>query len=205
MQHVFVIHGGTSVYEKYEDFLEQLRLKPIQIERYKSFRDWKSRLQDTLGPEYEVVSPGMPNKDSARYAEWKIWFERFIPFMQDGVVLVGHSLGGIFLAKYLAEHDIPKKISATFIVAAPHESGGSSRWTRKMGEFALPASLEKFAKQGGDIHLYHSKDDQVVSFDELEKYQAALPTAAVHTFEDRGHFNLEEFPELVADIKNLHG
>lgn len=204
MRQVFVIHGGTSVYERYEDFLEQLRIKPIQIERYKSFRDWKSRLQDTLGTEYEVISPGMPNKDSARYDEWKIWFERFIPFMQEGVVLVGHSLGGIFLAKYLAENAFPKKISATFLVAAPYESGGSSRWKRKMGEFALPSSLEQLAQQGGTIHLYHSTDDQVVSFGELEKYRAALPAATVRTFEDRGHFNLEELPELVADIKNLN-
>ncbi len=200
---IFVINGGTSAFSRYEDFLEQLRTKPLIIERYKSSRDWKSRLSEALGAGYEVFSPGMPNKDNAQYKEWRIWFERFFPFMEDEIILIGHSLGGIFLAKYLSEEDFPKKIRATFLVAPPFESGGNSRWEKKSNEFALPNSLKKFEKQGGKIYIYHSKDDPSVPFADLARYQQALPHAHATIFEDKKHINQEEFPELVNDIKSL--
>ncbi len=63
----------------------------------------------------------MPNKTNAQFEEWKIWFEKFIPFLNDGVILVGHSLGGVFLAKYLSENKFPKKIGGVFLVSAVYE------------------------------------------------------------------------------------
>ena len=48
-------------------------------------------------------------RTNARYEEWKIWFERMIPFLNDNVILVGHSLGGIFFVKYLSENLLPIK------------------------------------------------------------------------------------------------
>lgn len=203
MRQVFVIHGGTSVFSKYDDFLELLRTRTIDIEKSKGWRDWKGRLPESLGEEYEVISPRMPNRENARYLEWKIWFERHIPFMRDGVILVGHSLGSIFLAKYLSEENMPTSIRATFLVAAPYDVGGSGKWARDMGEFTLPPSLEKLAVQGGRIFLYHSTDDKVVQYEELAKYQKQLPDAATRTFTDRGHFHQEDFPEIVEDIQSL--
>jgi predicted alpha/beta hydrolase family esterase len=200
---VVVIHGGSSAFPTYEDFLENLRTKPIYIDRFKGQGDWKSRLPQALGDEYEVIYPSMPNKENARYPEWKLWFERFIPFMEDGVVLIGHSLGGIFLARYLSEEDLPKKIAGTFLVAAPFEMRGKGETQRVVSEFVLPPSLEKFQKQGGKVFLYHSKDDPIVDIAEVEKYRQALPDAAVRIFEDRKHQNQQEFPEIVEDIKNL--
>lgn len=200
---VFVIHGGTSAFKTYEDFLDSLRNKIVYIDKFKNYRSWKERLGEVLGDTYEVVAPSMPNKENARYEEWKIWFEKFIPFMNENIVLVGHSLGAIFLAKYLSEETLPKKIVATFLVAPPFNIGGSGKFQRKMSEFSLPPSLQKFIEQGGDIHIYHSKDDPVVPFTELAKYQAQLPQAHVHVFEDRQHFNQETFPEIVEDIKKL--
>lgn len=144
----------------------------------------------------------MPNKQNAKYEEWKIWFEKIIPFLEDGAILIGHSLGGVFLARYLSESVFPKKIAATMLVAAPYFEGRLRDGTR--GEdFVAPDSLESFARQGGEIFLYHSEDDPVVPFSELAKYQAALPSATARVFKDRKHFNQPDFPELVADIQNL--
>ena len=101
---VVVIHGGDT-FETYEEYLNFLRGYEIDIERYKSDkRDWKPWLRQRLGSDYEVILPIMPNKTNARFDEWKIWFEKFIPFLHDNVLLIGHSLGGTFLAKYLSEN-----------------------------------------------------------------------------------------------------
>jgi predicted alpha/beta hydrolase family esterase len=193
---IFLIHGGTT-FATYEEYLNFLKTREIDIEGLKK-KGWKDAL-GTLGAGYEVIAPRMPNAQNARYEEWKIWFERFIPFLHDGVVLIGHSLGGVFLAKYLSENDFPKKIKATLLVAAPYSFDIGS----PLPQFSIEKPLTKFAKQGGAIMLYHSKDDQIVPFSELAKYQKELPNAKVRVFEDKGHFNHEEFPELMRDLQEL--
>ena len=194
---VIVIHGGDS-FDSYEKYLEALKNWEVSLESFlPRKKDWKDTLPRELGEEFEVLVPHMPNKQNARYAEWKIWFERVLPFIQNGVVLVGHSLGGIFLAKYMSENKFPKAIDGLFLVAAPHNE------TADIGDFALNGSLEGVRKQCSNIHLYQSKDDPIVSFNEVASYKKYLPDAAVHIFEDRGHFKQEDFPEIVEEIKKL--
>ncbi|KKT94693.1 MAG: hypothetical protein UW97_C0035G0009, partial [Parcubacteria group bacterium GW2011_GWA2_45_15] len=135
---VVVIHGGDT-FETYEEYLNFLRGYEIDIERYKSDkRDWKPWLRQRLGSDYEVILPIMPNKTNARFDEWKIWFEKFIPFLHDNVLLIGHSLGGTFLAKYLSENQFKKKIKAVFLVGAVYgrDSEGYS-----LVSFTLPTNL----------------------------------------------------------------
>ncbi|MCE9644017.1 alpha/beta hydrolase [Candidatus Parcubacteria bacterium] len=196
-QQVFVIHGGDT-FDSYEEYLAFLRVKKVDLEGTKR-RDWKSSLSERLGEGYEVIAPRMPSKENAKYAEWKIWFEKFIPLLGDQPVLIGHSLGGIFLAKYLSEEIYPQRIRATLLVAAPY----SAAVGETLGDFVLKPDLEGLARQGGDLFLYHSKDDPVVPFVDMEAYRKALPTTQIRVLENRGHINQEEFPELIEDIKSL--
>lgn len=196
---VIVIHGGDAfnTYEEYTSFLKNFQ---IDLEKYRSERiGWKRNLGKKLGGHYEVILPDMPNKMNARYAEWKIWFEKLIPYLNPEVILVGHSMGGVFLAKYLAEEKFPKQILATFLIAAPYDMDGG----RPIVEFTLPHSLNQFEDQGGKMFLYHSKDDPLVNFTEFEKYQKSLRSVVSRAFTDRGHFNQETLPEIIEDIKNL--
>ena len=57
-------------------------------------------------------------------------------------------------------------------------------------------------QQGGNIYIYHSEDDFVVPFADLDKYAKDLPNAKKVIFKDRGHFLQEEFPELIESIKS---
>lgn len=195
MKQVIAIHGGDA-FPTYEEYIEYLKREEVDPYRGKG---WKANLPAALGEEYEVLQPRMPNPMNAKYVEWKIWFEKFFPYLKENVILLGHSMGGIFLAKYLSENEFPKKVTATFLIAAPFEDDGG----RPIVEFNLPASLEKFQEQGGKIFLYQSADDPVVNALEVEKYKKALPLAEVRMFSDRGHFNQEEFPEIVEAIKAL--
>lgn len=199
MKQVVVIGGGDA-FATYDEYLNHLKTYRIDnVEYFKRKSDWKAGLQAALGPEYEVLIPQMPSRWNAKYLEWKIWLERMIPFLQDDVIFIGHSLGASFLAQYLSKEQFPRKIAATFLVAAPYRSDTYGM----LPEFAAPESLALLGTQGGNVYFYASKDDPVVSYDEFALYRAALPTATYRTFTDRGHFNQDEFPELVADIKSL--
>jgi len=195
---IVVINGGDAfeTYEEYLDFLRNVEIDPDKSNK----KSWKNSLQEKLGDKFYIMSPEMPNRFNAKYIEWKIWFERLFPFFEDGVILVGHSLGGVFLAKYLSEERFPKKIKATFLVSAPNNLDSE----RKIVEFVLPESLKLLEEQGGQIFLYHSKDDPVVEFSELGKYQKSLPKAKTRVFDDRKHMNQEEFPEIIEDILSLY-
>ena len=195
---VVFIHGGET-FETYDDFLAALKSWEFDPDKFK-IKKWKDTLPEVLGEGFDVIAPVMPNKYNAKYKEWKIWFEKVLPYVRDNVVLVGHSLGGVFLAKYLSENDFPKKICATFLVAAPYDDADSDY---SLADFALPESLERLAGQGGEIFIYHSEDDFIVPFVDAQKYTRALPDAAPVLFKDRNHFLQEEFPELVENIKRL--
>ena len=196
---VVVIHGGDNfgTHEEYIAFLKEFAIKSLDFFLHTG---WKQSLQDKLGSQYEVIRPEMPNAFNARYEEWKIWFEKLIPLLNPNVILVGHSLGGIFLAKYLSENKISKKILATFFIAAPFDEEDAEY---ELLDFNLPPSLKLLAEQGGKIFLYHSQDDNQVPFSDIYKYQKELPNAVVRIFTDKGHFNQADFPELISDIKSL--
>ena len=199
MQQVVAIHGGTS-FDTHEEYLAFIKTREITLEKLKQCEDWKASLPRELGDTFEVLLPKMPNGTNAKYAEWRIWFERCLDFIQDDVILIGHSLGGIFLAKYLAEASVPCRIRATLLVAAPFDDTDT---VESLNDFRLPVSLEKMAAQGGAIYLVHSKDDPVVPYEQTAKYQRALPLAQLMPFDNRGHFNQTEFPELVALLQTL--
>lgn len=196
---IVVIHGGKT-FDSYEEYINSLKTREVDIEKFKFKIDWRDSLRNNLGDSFEIIQPKMPNSNNAQYKEWKIWFERLTEFLNDGVILVGHSLGGIFLPKYLSENDFPVKIRATILVAAPFDV---AEMGESLGTFKLSPSLGKFKKRGGRIFLFSSKDDEVVPFSNCLKYQEALPNAEAKIFEDRQHFNQIEFPELIELIKYI--
>lgn len=198
MKQVVTIHGG-EVYKTYDEYIAGLRAYTLDDPTIPSAKGWRTLLGERLGAEYLVISPRMPNAANAHYIEWKIWFEKHIPFLDDGVVLLGHSLGACFLTRYLSEEHCAKKIAGTFLVAGSLSEGADGHLT----EFVPHGPLTRLAQQAGHIFLYHSKDDEVVPFSELAQYRAALPHATVRIFEDQNHFIGDDIPGLVADIHSL--
>lgn len=195
---IVVIHGGET-FDSYDAYLTFLASYQIDFDHLGT-KGWKSSLIDILEESHDVIAPRMPNAMNAKYKEWKMYFEKYIPHLENGVQLVGHSLGGIFLAKFLSENIFPKTIGATFLVAAPY--GNTDSYS--LADFVLPDSLELLSKQSPAIFLYHSEDDPIVSFTDLHTYATKLPGSIVRTFSDRGHFDQESFPELIADLQSIH-
>jgi len=195
-QQILVIHGGDS-YASYDDYLKEITDRPLQLEWMRSGRSWKGSLQEVLGASYDVLSPYFPLRENARYEEWKVVFEKVFELLDENVILIGHSLGGIFLAKYLSEHTPTKKIKALFLVAAPY-----TMETPYSAEFNI-TDAAPIQEKVSDVFIYHSKDDAVVSFTHAERYQKDIPLAHTRFFADKGHFNMESLPEILDDIQSL--
>jgi len=195
---VILIHGG-STFNTYKDYLAFLKGLKIDLNRYTRIK-WNDSLRKDLGSKFDILLPKMPNPINAKYNEWKILFKKIALLLDNNVILIGHSLGAIFLVKYLSENRFPKKILATLLISPPYDEEGMEE---SLGDFILPKNLNKLNKQGGKIFIYQSKDDLVVPYSHLKKYKKALPEAIVREFKKRGHFNQSKFPELIRDIKGL--
>jgi uncharacterized protein len=195
---IVFIHGGTS-FSSQDAFLEYLKTTelpdPFQTERPKK---WKESIQETFGTTCDIFYPSMPNSANAHYIEWKIWFERYFEHLTGNVILIGHSQGGYFLAKYLSENIPPFPVCALYLISAPYENFDRE----DDGDFSFnPNNLKNIEKTTKDIVLFHSTNDDIVPFSHAERYKNALPTAKFMVFHDRGHFLDPQFPEIIEDIK----
>jgi len=194
MKQIVIIHGGNS-YSSQDAYLADLKMRQISYEHLKFQKKWKQWIFEQM-PETDVLLPSMPNSDNAVYDEWKIYFEKFLPFLSDDVRLVGHSLGAMFLSIYLNENPLPRPVRQLVLIAGGYDDDTYGDY----GGFMVK-SAKNVAKYAEEIHLFHSEDDAVVSFSELAKYQNDLPTATVHAFTNRGHFIEATFPELLEILK----
>jgi hypothetical protein len=162
---------------------------------------WTQSLVTDL-PDFEVFTPAMPNKQNASFDEWKIWFERHFDFLHSEVVLVGWSLGGMFLAKYLSENEVPFTVSALHLLAAPCGTCDDGQGN-DCGTFQFnPEILSEISKKTEKINIWHSENDFIVSYENAQKYKNYLPEAKLVTFKDKNHFLVTEFPELIQELKN---
>ena len=116
---VFFVHGGMTFKNK-KDYLHFLKTREVSIKK-KIY--WTGDFfEKSLGKNFEIITPRMPQQDDAKYGEWKIYFERFFPQLRNNIILIGASLGGIFLAKYLSENKFPKKILSIYLICPPYDN-----------------------------------------------------------------------------------
>lgn len=198
MQQIIVIHGGTT-FSDYNKYLDYLANKQLYVDRLTYSPMWKERLQDQLGANYQVLLPSMPNKTNARYSEWKIWFDHLADVITDGCVLIGHSMGAIFLAKYLSESTFARKIKATILIATPYDDESVEDLT----DFKIESLSGKLAEQAGRIIFFNGPDDPVIALSDIEKYKKDLPAAEFNMLPAPDHFMRADFPQLVELIKEL--
>jgi predicted alpha/beta hydrolase family esterase len=193
-QQVVLIHGGDT-YDSSEEYLQSMKREKVTPEDFKRdyVKKWRDTLTDKLGSKFEVFYPKMPNPDNARYGEWKAWFEKLLKFTGPDTIFIGHSLGAIFLAKYFSEPNKVRDPKAVILVAPPFG----------VTDFRLPADTSGLAALGKKLHMFFSKDDPLVSFQNHYKYRKIAPDSQQHIFTDRGHFIGTSFPEIVKLVKNL--
>ena len=157
-------------------------------------------LREHSGEEYDIFYPKMPDPENPTYDAWKRIISKEFTWLEGDVILIGHSLGGSVLLKYLSEEKIENNISGLFLIAAPHW-GKDKDWM--IDEYFLQKDFASKLPPIKKIFMYHSRDDEWVPFSHLFYYKDELPQAAVRKFGVKGHNFTTGIPELIADLKSL--
>ncbi len=196
---ILLVHGGMT-FKNEKDYLRYLKTKKVSAKK-KVY--WAGEyLEKSLGKRFEIISPRMPLQDNAKYRDWKILFERYIPLLKGKFILVGSSLGGVFLAKYLSENKLPKKALSTYLVCPPFDNSLPGEDLVGGFELTSKSNLSLLERNSKNLHLLFSKDDDVVPPTHAKKYSKKLKKAHIVIYKSKnGHFNVSKFPEIVRMIK----
>lgn len=192
-----MIHGGMT-FKNQKDYLSYLKNKNIKLD--KKPRWTEDYIDKELGKKFQIIKPRFPLQDNAKYEDWKIWFERYIPFLNNNVILVGGSLGGIFLAKYLSENKFPKKLLSVYMICPPFDN--TVLGEDLVGGFKFKPDLSLIEKNCKDVTLMFSADDDCVPVSHAEKYRNKLKDSKIIIYKSKnGHFKISKFPEIIKMIK----
>jgi len=163
-QILFIQGGGAGAHDQWDDKLVE-------------------SLRRGLGDGREVRYPRMPDEDDPNYARWVEAIRREIAGLDDGAVVVGHSVGGTLLINALAEQAPERKLAAIVLIAAQFVGAGG--WPSD--EFELPSDLGARLPQGVPVHVFHGLEDETAPPSHAHLYASAIPQAQLHLLPGRDH------------------
>ncbi|GAB4101601.1 alpha/beta fold hydrolase [Micromonospora taraxaci] len=162
--------------------------------------DWDDKLFDSLsrelGDAYEVRYPRMPDEDDPGYASWSVVIRREIAALDDGAVVVGHSVGGTILVNMLAERPPERRLGAIVLVAAPFVGAGG--WPG--GEFEAPYDLGARLPRDVPVHVFHGLRDETAPPSHADLYAGVIPQARLHRLPGRDHQLNNDLSEVATVI-----
>jgi predicted alpha/beta hydrolase family esterase len=164
---------------------------------------WDNKLVDSLrselGEGYEVRYPRMPDEDEPSYAKWKPAIEREIAALDDGAILVGHSIGGTMLVHLLNEQKPPHGLGAIILVSAPFVGEGG--WPPD--EFELAPDLGARLPNGVKVHIFHGLEDETAPPSHADLYARVIPQARLHRLQGRDHQLGNDLSEIADAIREM--
>lgn len=152
---------------------------------------------------HRVFIPKFPDPRKDNHLEdWLKVLEAYKEYINESTILIGHSLGGLFLLRVLER--LEKKVAAAFFISPPAGVKPIKYFVSDEKFSGFEFDWEKIRKGAKYFKVYHSDNDPYISLangqkvaDELEVSLAFIPNA--------GHLNAEagftEFPQLLEDIR----
>jgi len=153
-------------------------------------------LKSKLSDDFQILFPIIQKPEEPSYQQFKKMFASAFTKITEPVILIGHSLGGSTLLKYLSEEKPSVSVFALLLIATPH-------WGSNMKEFQLKENFQNSLPDIPAIFLYHSKNDPEVPIENLEFYEKALKKATVRRVPGKEHIFSKGLPDLVSDIRSL--
>ena len=162
---------------------------------------WDNRMVESLsrnlGPDYEIRYPRMPCEDDPQYQRWKPALMQELAQMDDGAILMRHSIGGTVLINVLVEERLDWTPDGIFLISVPFvgEGGWPSDEIRPMSDLGVKLI------SGVPIYLYHGSQDAMVPAEHLDLYQRAIPQAIVRRLAGSDHQLNNDLSDIAADIR----
>lgn len=162
--------------------------------------EWDRKLVASLERELPTVRvryPLMPTPDDPQYAAWSEMIHAELAKLDEGDVLVGHSIGGTMLIHALAEQAPAFQPGGLFLIAAPFigEQGWPSDQITTRTDFGERLAMPVF--------LYHGSDDETVPTAHARFYADTMPEATVRILDGRDHQLNNDLVEVARDIRAL--
>lgn len=179
-QLLFVQGGGARVHDEWDNKLV-------------------ASLRRALGPDYEVCYPRMPEEDDPSFAAWKATLQKQFASLNEGAIVIGHSVGGTILINVLAEQPPGLTLGAIFLIAAPFVGEGGWPTDDWQPQREIGGKLPR----GVPIYLYHGLADTTVPPSHAELYARAIPQAHLCRLPGRDHQLNNDLREIAAVIKAL--
>lgn len=186
MKNAIIIHGGAEDWEYYSDEYPSL-----------SNSHWIPWLQkQLLMKDIPTQTPEMPYPAKDNYDGWKRELERYD--ITNETTLIGHSSGGGFILRWLAESG---RTTGYVILVAPWIDYENER-----GDFLKFDVDPAVATRAKRIDVLVSDDENNEGvIRAVKETVAALPDAKLHELSGMGHFTMNDmgtaqFPKLLTII-----
>ena len=118
--------------------------------------------------------------------------------LDDGAVVVGHSVGATMLVQALAERPPKRRIGAIVLIAAPYVGEGG--WPSD--EIEIRSDLGAALPPGVPVHVFHGHQDDIAPPSHADLYAQAIPHARAHRLPGRDHQlnnDLREIADAIAE------
>ena len=156
-------------------------------------------LRRELGDGFEVRYPRMPDEDDPQDAAWTRAIREELATLEDGAVVVGHSVGGTILIQALVDEPPDRRPSAIVLLAAPFVGPGG--WPGD--EFEFHDDLGDRLPTGVPIHIFHGLDDEEVPPAHADLYAHVVPQAEIHRVPGRDHQLGNDLGDVATMIRGL--
>jgi predicted alpha/beta hydrolase family esterase len=165
--------------------------------------EWDEKLVDGLraglGAGYEVRYPRMPEDGDPGVATWIPAIREELASLQDGAVVVGHSIGATLLVHALENQPPARRLGAIVLLAAPFVGRGG--WDDD--DFAITHETGDRLPPGIPVHVFFGLEDDTVPPSHAELWAAAIPQARLHSLPGRDHQLGNDLGEVADVIRAL--
>lgn len=165
--------------------------------------EWDSKLVESLkrdlGPDYDIRYPRMPYEDDPKFAPWKAALRRELGKLDDGALLVGHSIGATILINSLAEEPPARVLAGIFLISMPFIGEGG--WPSD--EIEPKPDLGAKLPAQSPVYIYQGSADEIVPAQHADLNAKAIPQAVLRKLPGRDHQLNNDMSEVAADIREL--
>lgn len=149
---------------------------------------WAKKQLETKG--YQTQALSMPEKDHPKIETWVPYLAKVVGEVQEGDILIGHSMGCQTILRYLESLEDNQKVDKIILVAGFVDLMGltEDEWVIARPWIDAPLDLEKVREHANSFTAIFSDNDPYVPLEESSKVFEEKLGARVIVEANKGHF-----------------